>query len=151
LLFYLASIGYIGVDVIEGFAQTLAGGRKPSTPADDGRGEVKKPLPEHPQGDVVRVRPVSKPLEVFRRKVPEITAELNKDFDLAEHQIAGILGNLGEECNGFTAMQEEKPLVPGRRVVTDGRNGLDRDVSNSRIFVAIKGSTLGLTKRIMAS
>jgi len=115
LLFYLASIGYIGVDVIEGFAQTLAGGRKPSTPADDGRGEVKKPLPEHPQGDVVRVRPVSKPLEVFRRKVPEITAELNKDFDLAEHQIAGILGNLGEECNGFTAMQEEKPLVPGSR------------------------------------
>ena len=51
----------------------------------------------------------------FRRKVPEITAELNKDFDLAEHQIAGILGNLGEECNGFTAMQEEKPLVPGSR------------------------------------
>jgi Phage tail lysozyme len=40
---------------------------------------------------------------------------LNKDFDLAEHQVADILGNLGEECNGFTAMQEEKPLVPGSR------------------------------------
>ena len=36
LLFYLASIGYIGVDVIEAFAQTLTAGRKPpSEPSDD--------------------------------------------------------------------------------------------------------------------
>ena len=40
-------------------------------------------------------------------------ADLKKDFDLADHQAAGILGNLGAECNGFATMQEEKPLVPG--------------------------------------
>jgi Phage tail lysozyme len=78
-------------------------------------------------------------------------ADLNKDFDLAEHQVVDILGNLGEECNGFTAMQEEKPLVPGSR----GGYGWAQWTGSRRVkfevFVAIKGSALGLTKRIMAS
>jgi hypothetical protein len=109
LLFYLASLGYIGADVVEGFAQTLAGGRKPSAPAgEDGGGD--RPEPLVPQGPA---HPELKPVEVFRRKAPKIMEDLKKDFDLEDDQAAGILGNLGAECNGFTELQERHPLVRG--------------------------------------
>jgi hypothetical protein len=37
------------------------------------------------------------------------------DFALIDFHAAGILGNIGEECDGFREMQERKPLVPGSR------------------------------------
>ncbi len=101
--------------MIEGFTQTLAGGRRPLAPVgDDGGDERKLPPPEHPTGPhVLPVHPELKPVEVFRRKAPKIMADLKKDFDLEDDQAAAILGNLGAECNGFTELQERHPLVQG--------------------------------------
>lgn len=125
ILFYLASIGYIGVDVIEGFAQTLAGGRKPSAAPGEAEGgeeeggdEGKKPPPDHrkePSGPQGPAHPGQKPVEVFSRKAPAIMANLKDDFALKDHHAAAILGNLGAECNGFTQLQEVWPLVAGSR------------------------------------
>jgi len=50
---------------------------------------------------------------VFGAKAPIVMDELMRDFDLDEVQTAGILGNLGHECGGFTIMQELHP-VSGR-------------------------------------
>jgi hypothetical protein len=41
--------------------------------------------------------------------------KLIADFGLKDFQAAGLLGNIGEECDGFREMQEKKPLIPGSK------------------------------------
>jgi hypothetical protein len=40
-------------------------------------------------------------------------ARLIADFGLKDFQAAGLMGNIGEECDGFREMQEKKPIIPG--------------------------------------
>lgn len=46
---------------------------------------------------------------LFEAKAPKIMADLIADFGLTDIQAAGILGNIGHECAGFSLMQEQKP------------------------------------------
>jgi Phage tail lysozyme len=43
---------------------------------------------------------------VFRTKVPEFMRQLMADFELQDIQAAGIFGNIGHECAGFTILHE---------------------------------------------
>jgi len=61
-------------------------------------------------------KPVAtKGTETFIAKAPGILAKLIADFGLKDFQAAGILGNIGLECDGFREMQEKKPLIPGSK------------------------------------
>lgn len=51
----------------------------------------------------------------FDSKAPQIMDRLMKDFDLSPEHAAIIVGNLGHESGGFTALQEKNPLIPGSR------------------------------------
>lgn len=51
---------------------------------------------------------------LFREKAPGIMRLLMADFALDEESAAAILGNLGHESAGFTAMQEINPVGGGR-------------------------------------
>jgi hypothetical protein len=53
--------------------------------------------------------------ETFVAKAPGIMVKMIADFGLKDFQAAGIMGNIGEECDGFREMQEKKPLVPGSK------------------------------------
>jgi hypothetical protein len=53
--------------------------------------------------------------ETFVAKAPGIMEKLIADFGLKDFQAAGIVGNIGEECDGFREMQEKKPLIPGSK------------------------------------
>lgn len=44
--------------------------------------------------------------EVFRAKSPEVVSWLMRDFGLKDFQAAGIVGNTGRECLGFTELRE---------------------------------------------
>lgn len=56
------------------------------------------------------------PIKTFTLKAPWIMAKLREDFaPLSEMHAGAVLGNLGHECRGFTALQEERPLIPGSR------------------------------------
>ena len=44
--------------------------------------------------------------DVFRAKAPEVIAWLMRDFGLTDFQAAGIVGNTGRECLGFTELRE---------------------------------------------
>ena len=44
--------------------------------------------------------------DVFRTKAPEVIAWLIRDFGLTDFQAAGIVGNTGRECLGFTTLRE---------------------------------------------
>jgi Phage tail lysozyme len=57
----------------------------------------------------------TKGTETFLAKAPGIMAKLIADFGLKDFQAAGLLGNIGEECDGFREMQEKKPLIPGSK------------------------------------
>jgi Phage tail lysozyme len=57
----------------------------------------------------------TKGTETFVAKVPSIMQKLIADFGLKDFQAAGILGNIGEECDGFREMQEKRPIIPGSR------------------------------------
>ncbi|CDX54593.1 hypothetical protein MPL1032_190167 [Mesorhizobium plurifarium] len=53
--------------------------------------------------------------DLFRSKAPWIMALLMRDFKIGLDDSAAILGNLGHESAGFSAMQEIKPTVPSSR------------------------------------
>lgn len=53
--------------------------------------------------------------QTFRAKAPGIMAQLVRDFSITPEDAAAIVGNLGHESLGFTAMQEFKPVVEGSR------------------------------------
>jgi hypothetical protein len=42
----------------------------------------------------------------FKELAPRVMRDLMADFDLTTEQAAGILGNLGHECAGFTILHE---------------------------------------------
>jgi len=44
--------------------------------------------------------------QLFEQKSPAIMRQLMEDFDLDAIQAAGILGNIGHECNGFHNLHE---------------------------------------------
>ncbi len=48
----------------------------------------------------------------FVLKAPEIMSKLMADFGLKDFQAAGVLGNIGHECNGFNTMQEKLKNPP---------------------------------------
>ncbi|MFO0994114.1 MAG: phage tail tip lysozyme [Hyphomicrobiales bacterium] len=52
--------------------------------------------------------------QLFRSKAPWIMKGLMREFGLTINQAAGILGNIGHECNGFHQMQEGAPIGGGR-------------------------------------
>jgi hypothetical protein len=71
-------------------------------------------VPSGPDPD--RNHPIpSKGTETFLAKAPRIMENLVSDFGLKDFQAAGLMGNIGEECDGFREMQEKKPLIPGSR------------------------------------
>lgn len=49
------------------------------------------------------------PAESFDEKAPRIMRKLMKDLGLNPAQAAGVLGNIGHECDGFKSMQELNP------------------------------------------
>ena len=69
-----------------------------------------------PSPDPDTSRPVpSNGTETFLAKAPRIMESLVSDFGLKDFQAAGLMGNIGEECDGFREMQEKKPLIPGSK------------------------------------
>ncbi len=75
-----------------------------------GAGLEDRPSPSAPQ-----TRPSStKGLGLFQSKAPRIMHDLMRDLGLTSVQAAGILGNIGHECAGFTLLQEQKPIRGGR-------------------------------------
>ncbi len=51
----------------------------------------------------------------FETTAPVMMDDLIKDLGLTVDQAAGVLANIGVECNGFRTMQEIRPTVPGSR------------------------------------
>lgn len=51
----------------------------------------------------------------FEATAPVMMDDLVKDLGLTVDQAAGVIGNIGVECNGFRTMQEIRPTVPGSR------------------------------------
>ncbi len=51
----------------------------------------------------------------FRAKAPGIMKKLMRDFPISVEDAAAILGNLGHESGGLSALQELKPTVKGSR------------------------------------
>lgn len=45
---------------------------------------------------------------LFNKNAPIVMADLMRDFGLSSVQAAGLLGNIGRECGGFTDMVEDK-------------------------------------------
>jgi hypothetical protein len=72
-------------------------------------GDRASPPPSNPKAPVPK-----KGEELFLLKAPRIMEKLIDDFDLKDFQAAGILGNIGLECDGFRLMQEVKPIGGGR-------------------------------------
>src|SRR5262249_36370806 len=58
--------------------------------------------------------PPTRTLSLCDTKGPKIMADLMRDFGLTDIQAAGILGNIGQECGGFTLWQEAHPLGGGQ-------------------------------------
>jgi hypothetical protein len=58
--------------------------------------------------------PPTKGLGLFQSKAPRIMHDPVRDLSLTTVQAAGILGNIGHECAGFTLLQEQKPIRGGR-------------------------------------
>jgi hypothetical protein len=127
LLLGLAAAGYAGTDFLEGFfgqyfkgvkAPALGGATGLSDPAGAAGeiGSVREDLAEI--RDVLLFSPAlahaGSPQEVFRAKAPGIMQQLIDDFGFTDVQAAGILGNIGHECLGFTQMQELRPVGGGR-------------------------------------
>ncbi|QPF91200.1 phage tail tip lysozyme [Bradyrhizobium commune] len=81
----------------------------PQSPATIDAGDIS------PSPPVDRDKPVgAKGTETFVAKAPGIMQKLIADFNLKDFQAAGIMGNIGEECDGFREMQEKKPIkAPG--------------------------------------
>lgn len=67
------------------------------------------PLDSRASGSTGRV------LGSFETTAPVMMDDLIKDLGLTVEQAAGVLGNIGVECNGFRTMQEIRPTVPGSR------------------------------------
>jgi hypothetical protein len=44
--------------------------------------------------------------QIFQVKVPVFMQQLMKDFGLTAVQAAGVFGNIGQECSGFTILHE---------------------------------------------
>lgn len=53
--------------------------------------------------------------QTFRSKSSGIVARLMGDFPIVSVDGIAVVGNLGHECNGFTALQEVSPTVKGSR------------------------------------
>jgi hypothetical protein len=86
------------IDSLPNITQTMGANDNPVSPPPD----ISKPVP--PKGT-----------ETFASKAPRIMEKLISDFGLKDFQAAGVLGNIGEECDGFREMQERRPLVPGSK------------------------------------
>jgi len=94
--------------MVPAFAKVL--GAAPVAPPIINAGDV----PSTPDPDLNRPVP-SKGTETFLAKAPRIMENLVSDFGLKDFQAAGLMGNIGEECDGFREMQEKKPLIPGSK------------------------------------
>lgn len=49
---------------------------------------------------------------LFERKAPAVMRDLIRDFNFTAEQTAGILGNIGHECDGFRQLQERGQVSP---------------------------------------
>lgn len=45
-------------------------------------------------------------LDTFKAKAPEVIRWLMRDFEFTDYQAAGVVGNTGRECLGFTTLRE---------------------------------------------
>lgn len=128
LLLGIAASGYAGTDFIEGFISKYLPGNAPA-PADTGPAGGRASLATanqvadlsesisdiHAMISAVsdKVGDDSSPIGRFKQKAPLVMDQLISDFQLEVFQAAGILGNIGVECNGFTQMQEVHPVGGG--------------------------------------
>lgn len=110
-------------------------------------------------------------MTLFTDKAPKIMVTLLKDFpQWGPEDAAAVLGNIGAETGGFTALQEIKPMVPGsaggwgwvqwtgpRRRAFEAyvkRNNLDpsSDLANYKyLFVELTGSEKGAVAKTAAA
>ncbi len=51
-------------------------------------------------------------MALFEQKAPGIMAALIRDLGMADYQAAGVLGNIGHECGGFTDLVQGGAMVP---------------------------------------
>lgn len=84
-------------------------GSAPEPPIMSKAGDQASPPPTDPKAPTAK-----KGEELFLLKAPRIMEKLIDDFDIKDFQAAGILGNIGLECDGFRLMQEVKPIGGGR-------------------------------------
>ena len=80
------------------------------TPASEPAADTTKPSP---QSTTPKPTP-QLTATTFAVKAPRIMSKLMDDFGLTGTQAAGILGNIGHECDGFRLFQEVKPIGGGR-------------------------------------
>lgn len=127
VMFPFAIAGYIGTDVIEAFtvqffeknrqdsqrASTSAASATNTTPQPASASDTLTDVHAMVSSIADRVGDATSPISKFKAKSPAIMAELMNDFALSDVQAAGILGNIGVECNGFTQMQEVHPAGGG--------------------------------------
>lgn len=110
------------------------------------------------------------PIKVFTSKAPTYMGLFMNDFDADKLDAAAVFGNFGHESRGFTALQEEKPIVPGsaggrgwamwtgaRRRAFEAyckRNGYDpdSDMANYKwLWNELKGSEKGALPKLKAA
>ena len=112
-----AIAGYIGTDVVEAFTtqffDKIQPVQKQPAAADAASATELSGLVNDVHSMVSSVAETmgdtTSPVGLFKQKAPEVMSSLIADFALEDYEAAGILGNIGVECNGFTQMQEVSP------------------------------------------
>jgi hypothetical protein len=97
-----------GALMVPAFTQVIG-----APPASAGTIAAQDP-PASPDPDLNKPVP-AKGTETFVAKAPATMERLIADFSLKDFQAAGVMGNIGEECDGFREMQEKRPIVPGSK------------------------------------
>lgn len=138
-MFEFAIAGYIGADIIEAF--TVQYFEKNHAETGSSQDVISKRVDDNHLADVTSiglptpqaaslhgtltdvhsllssvadmVGDTTSPTSKFKAKAPIIMSQLISDFQLSDIQAAGILGNIGVECTGFTQMQEINPVGGG--------------------------------------
>lgn len=96
-------------------------GSPPSTPA-RGDGTASRPTGSRPNSNDADPSPqksssarppLTGALSLFGQKAPAVMHDLMRDLGVTDAQAAGVLGNIGHECNGFHSLQEIKPVMGG--------------------------------------
>jgi Phage tail lysozyme len=121
--------GYLGADFIEGFTSRFfdksaplvigattpasAAPLAPPTQSSEDLGGTLSDIHAMVAAVAEKAGDTTSPMAKFKEKAPGIMSQLMDDFGVNDFQAAGILGNIGVECDGFTEMQEINPVGGG--------------------------------------